>query len=40
VTRILGELRDEDAVVGTRGVYIVQPERLEAAIDHYVMQVL
>jgi CRP-like cAMP-binding protein len=40
VTRILGELREEGAVVGSRGVYIVQPERLEAAIDHYVMQVL
>lgn len=40
VTRILGELRNEGALSGTRGVYTVRPEALEAATDHYVMQVL
>lgn len=40
ITRILGELRQEGALSGTRGVYIANPEGLEAATDHYVMQVI
>lgn len=40
ITRILGELRNEGALSGTRGVYTARPEALEAATDHYVMQVL
>jgi CRP-like cAMP-binding protein len=40
ITRILGELRNEGALSGTRGVYIADPEGLEQATDHYVMQVL
>jgi CRP-like cAMP-binding protein len=40
ITRILGELRNEGALSGTRGVYVADPEGLEQATDHYVMQVL
>ena len=40
ITRILGELRNEGALTGTRGVYVANPAGLEAATDHYVMQVL
>ncbi len=40
ITRILGELRNEGALSGTRGVYVADPEGLERATDHYVMQVL
>lgn len=40
VTRILGELREQGVLVGTRGVYLIQPPRLEAALDHYVLDVL
>ena len=40
ITRILGELRSEGALSGTRGVYIANPEGLEAATDNYVMQVI
>ena len=40
ITRILGELRNEGALSGTRGVYVANPEGLEQATDHYVMQVL
>ncbi len=40
ITRILGELRSEGALSGTRGVYVADPEGLERATDHYVMQVL
>jgi CRP/FNR family transcriptional regulator, cyclic AMP receptor protein len=40
VTRVLGELREEGAVSGTRGDYLMNPERLEAAADHYVWQAL
>jgi CRP/FNR family transcriptional regulator len=40
ITRILGELRNEGALVGTRGVYIASPKKLEAATDGYVMQVI
>lgn len=40
ITRILGELRSEGALSGTRGVYIAHPAGLEAATDHYVMQVI
>lgn len=40
ITRILGELRNEGALFGTRGVYVAHPEGLEAATDHYVMQVI
>ena len=40
ITRILGELRNDGALTGTRGVYVANPEGLEAATDHYVMQVL
>jgi len=28
------------ALFGTRGVYVANPEGLERATDHYVMQVL
>jgi CRP/FNR family transcriptional regulator len=40
ITRILGELRHEGALSGTRGVYVADLEGLEHATDHYVMQVL
>ena len=40
ITRILGELRNEGALLGTRGVYVAHPEELERATDHYVMQVI
>lgn len=40
ITRILGELRSEGALAGTRGVYVANPKGLEAATDYYVMQVL
>ena len=40
ITRILGELRNEGALVGTRGVYVANPKQLEAATDNYVMQVI
>lgn len=40
ITRILGELRNEGALSGTRGVYIADPAGLERATDDYVMQVL
>ena len=40
ITRILGELRQEGALSGTRGVYYADPQGLEAATDDYVMQVL
>ncbi len=40
ITRILGELRHEGALSGTRGVYYADPKGLEAATDDYVMQVL
>lgn len=40
ITRILGELRNDGALSGTRGVYVADPEGLERATDHYVMQVL
>lgn len=40
ITRILGELRQEGALSGTRGVYYADPRGLEAATDDYVMQVL
>lgn len=40
ITRILGELRSDGALSGTRGVYIANPHELEAATDHYVMQVI
>jgi len=39
-TRILGEIRNEGALSGTRGVYLANPRGLEAATDNYVMQVL
>jgi CRP/FNR family transcriptional regulator len=40
ITRILGELRNEGALIGTRGVYVANPRQLEAATDNYVMQVI
>jgi CRP-like cAMP-binding protein len=40
ITRILGELRADGALEGTRGVYVANLEGLERATDHYVMQVL
>jgi CRP-like cAMP-binding protein len=40
ITRILGELRNEGALQGTRGVYVADPHGLERATDDYVMQVL
>jgi CRP/FNR family transcriptional regulator len=40
ITRILGELRADGALEGTRGVYVADLEGLERATDHYVMQVL
>ncbi len=40
ITRILGELRNEGALQGTRGVYVAHPIGLERATDDYVMQVL
>jgi len=40
ITRILGELRSEGALSGTRGVYLANPRGLEAATDNYVMQVI
>jgi CRP-like cAMP-binding protein len=40
ITRILGELRNDGALVGTRGVYIANRKKLEAATDNYVMQVI
>ena len=40
ITRILGELRNEGILSGTRGVYVADLEGLEKATDEYVMQVL
>ena len=40
ITRILGELRNEGVLSGTRGVYVADLEGLEKATDEYVMQVL
>lgn len=40
ITRILGELRTEGALQGTRGVYLADLAGLERATDGYVMQVL
>ena len=40
ITRILGELRNDGALSGTRGVYVADPKGLEQATDQYVMQVL
>ena len=40
ITRILGELRAEGVLSGTRGVYVANLEGLERATDDYVMQVL
>lgn len=40
ITRILGELRTEGALSGTRGVYVADLKGLERATDNYVMQVL
>lgn len=40
ITRILGELRNDGALSGTRGVYVADLDGLEKATDHYVMQVL
>lgn len=40
ITRILGELRNEGALSGTRGVYITHPLGLQMATDNYVMQVI
>ncbi|MEJ2218836.1 MAG: Crp/Fnr family transcriptional regulator [Gemmatimonadota bacterium] len=40
ITRILGELRQDGALEGTRGVYVADLDGLERATDHYVMQVL
>ena len=40
ITRILGELRTEGALSGTRGVYVADLKGLEKATDSYVMQVL
>ena len=40
ITRILGELRNEGALSGTRGVYVANLDGLEKATDSYVMQVL
>lgn len=40
ITRILGELRNDGALSGTRGVYVADLDGLERATDHYVMQVL
>lgn len=40
ITRILGELRNEGALSGTRGVYVADLKGLERATDEYVMQVL
>lgn len=40
ITRILGELRQEGALSGTRGVYVANLRNLEAATDNYVMQVI
>ncbi len=40
ITRILGELRNEGALSGTRGVYVTNLAGLEQATDNYVMQVL
>lgn len=40
ITRILGELRTDGALSGTRGVYVADPAGLERATDDYVMQVL
>lgn len=37
VTKVLGELRNDEAVYGSRGAYITDMERLEAAADHYVL---
>ncbi len=36
ITRILGELRTEDALNGSRGQYLTDPERLQTAADHYL----
>ena len=40
ITRILGELRNDGALSGTRGVYVADRKGLERATDNYVMQVL
>jgi CRP/FNR family cyclic AMP-dependent transcriptional regulator len=39
ITRVLGELRNEGVLSGTRGTYIAIPAGLEAATEHYVAQV-
>lgn len=40
VTRIMGELRDEGAVTGSRGDYQTNPALLELAADQYTLQAL
>lgn len=40
VTRILGELRQLNALSGSRGVYIANPILLEKATDQFVLKVL
>jgi CRP/FNR family transcriptional regulator, cyclic AMP receptor protein len=40
VTRVLGELRDEGAITGSRGDYHMNPALLEVAADQYVLQAL
>jgi CRP/FNR family cyclic AMP-dependent transcriptional regulator len=39
ITRILGELRSDGVLSGTRGIYTANPAGLEAATEHYVAQV-
>jgi CRP/FNR family transcriptional regulator len=38
VTRVMGELRQEGALAGSRGNYVAHPGRLRMASDQYVMQ--
>ena len=38
ITRILGELRNEGVLSGTRGTYTANPAGLEAATEHYIAQ--
>lgn len=40
ITRILGELRQNDALTGSRGVYMANPVLLEKATDQFVLKVL
>ncbi len=40
ITRILGELRQNNALTGTRGVYVANPILLEKATDQFVLKVL